>query len=166
MARIPIPCPMTGGVNRFLAPHDIRDDELVSCKNLYPAFPGHLTTRPSSAILGYLTNTPGDGYPVGLQFLPVNAPARFVVFTRSFDKSGVINPTYMLAFPDMAGSLLGELASASFGVATPYSPALIAYLGKVYAFGGYGSSSVGKILQLTGGGGVEIVDFTFSTDGN
>lgn len=159
--RVPIGLSYALGVNRFNAPHDIDDQEAVTLKNLYPPESGQLATRPVTAFASGFTTS--GGYPLACQFLPVNAPADFAAIVRKMGATAV--NTLFNAYVRTAG-FGAPVATADFGVPTPYGAAMIAYLGKVYAFGGYGSNANGKVLQRTLGGGVEIVDFAFSTAGN
>lgn len=158
-SRVVVGLPMTGGINRFNSMQDIRDDEAVTLKNLFPEEVGELQTRPAMEIQG-AASLPVDGFPIAMQFLPVNAPAAFVIHSRKATEH-----THMSAYEE-AGGNVGPLATADLGVNTQYVPAFIAYQGRAYGFGGLGASSVGKILQRTSGGGVEIADFIFSSSGN
>lgn len=161
MPKVPIALPMSGGVNLFNKPRDIQDSEVVRAKNLVPVIPGRLRTRGASVVQGTVLLVT-NGYPIGLHFLPISSPARLIIYTRGSELGGV---TQMAAYN---GFDSGEsaIASASFGVVTRFSPASIAYGGKVYAFGGFGSSVIGKILEQDIGGPVHISNFTFSTAGN
>ncbi len=143
-----------GGINLFNEPHDLPENEAVQLQNLYPDSPGHLRTRPGTAVefsIGTLAPLI-DG-----RFLPFNGDAMMAVVSRSVANS--LNTTIG------AATTTGIITSADMGAVTPYGASLLNFRDKLYAFGGPGSNSSGKVLYGVSGTPT-FTDFVFTTAGN
>lgn len=79
--------PMTGGVNLFVDPASIRDDQVVLAKNLAPVKPGIIGTRPALQwVRTAITGASGPYVPVAARFSPIGpefALAWYNTFTRA-----------------------------------------------------------------------------------
>lgn len=141
----------TGGVNQLDDPRRIRDDEVVSAKNLVPLSKGMLGKRPASEVIKPIT--------VGNPGRPVLDLAAFP--TRELE--------YLVARPDLL-CVVGKSTSAYtkdlFNFDLP--PAIVPWRESLYVFTGYGVTNTapnslftGSILSASG-----FTDFAFAGTGN
>lgn len=153
--KIPVALQFTGGINRFNRPRDIRDDELISSKNLYPKNPGQLATRPSSELNLFLL----VHRPIYFGITSFTSDLPIIIIDRDVENNQ--NTRILAGAPNSFGGYVIE----DFGAVTQYVPGVLYYGNKVYAFGGEGSNSNGKVISKVGGV-TTASDFVFNGTGN
>ncbi len=171
MANSRIDVPMSMGVNLLADPRKIQDTELVYAKNLVPVQPGILALRGAAGdVFVPLTSAPvaGDGVPLAMQVIPFSALADCIAFFRRANdtvEGKVVSNTTMTAFNYGDPTALVE---SSFGCVTQYQPSVLCWQNQVWVVGGFGADSTGKVLQLlpSGGGALEIINWSFAGTGN
>lgn len=62
--------PFSGGVNLFVDPASIRDDQVVLAKNLVPVKPGILGTRPALQWVANILSSPGSDPFIPIRCMP------------------------------------------------------------------------------------------------
>jgi len=143
----PVDVPMSGGVNLFVDPTKIRDDQIAYGKNLAPVEPGVIGTRPAMRQARSILRLPANDPHIPLRAMPSPIGPEFALL-RWVESSGQT----LLNLIDESGS------SAALVLATSDNPIpvnMVQWDGDTYAFAGqnsglraaYAANSAGYLLE-------------------
>lgn len=124
-----ISIPLIGGVNRAVHQKRIRDDEVVSCQNVYPTESAIMSKRGALGYVKDVSRTSPTTYPIKMVVPRDDEDVDFIMVTRSVaDQENT-----SIAVRSTSSGLFD---SNNFSIPTPIQPAHVSMGGKVYFFGG------------------------------